>query len=69
MPISDKWASVCCVGEVCRICKSPATHKVEEVIFDDDPNSMRHPLVAYVCCAHFSILMGPATSCFGRSDA
>lgn len=47
-------------GEKCRICKKPASHKLEEVIFDDDPNIARHSYRAYVCCIHFILIMGPA---------
>ncbi len=48
-----------CRGENCR-CSKPAEHKVEEVIFDDDPVQMRHPLTAYMCHQCFKDLMGPA---------
>ena len=34
-----------------------ASHKVEEHIFDDDPNPIRHPLTQYVCCEHFKMIM------------
>lgn len=39
-------------GERCK-CGQPATHKVEEVT--DAP---RHPFTRYLCCKHFSELMG-----------
>lgn len=45
-------ASVCTVGETC-FCGSPASHKVEEVIFHDDPYPMRHPYTSYICDDHF----------------
>ena len=47
-----------CQGEKCY-CGDPASHKVEEVIFHDDPLPGRHPLTAYVCDVHFRRLMGP----------
>lgn len=54
--------SRCCKGETCR-CGQPATHKVEENIFEDDPFPMRHPFTAYVCCECFGRIMGPASRC------
>jgi len=42
---------------MCR-CGNPAVKKVEEHIFDDDPDQMRHPYVAYVCKKHFNEMMG-----------
>jgi len=56
------FVSACCEGERCRICGSPAEHKVEETIFDDDPMPVRHPLTAYICHTHFVTLMGPAAN-------
>jgi len=50
--------SRCCKGEKCRICGALATHKIEEVIFDDDPFPMRHNWVAYVCCEDFAVIFG-----------
>jgi hypothetical protein len=55
--------SECCIGENCRICGRPAAHKVEEVIFDDDPDVHRHPFTAYLCCRHFAAVMGDAVPC------
>lgn len=60
-----KWASLSCVGETCSQCANPATHKVEETIFEDDPHPIRHPLTAYLCCFHFSSVMGPTAPCYG----
>lgn len=48
-----------CVGERCY-CGRAAKHKVEEVIFDDEPDVGRHPLTRYVCHKHFKRIMGPA---------
>ena len=56
------FVSAACNGEVCR-CGLPATHKTCEVIAHDDPNKNRHELCAYVCCAHFLALVGPAAPC------
>lgn len=55
----DYFVSGSCLGEKC-FCRSPAEHKVEETIFLDDPSPVRHPLTAYLCHEHFSMLMGPA---------
>jgi hypothetical protein len=57
------FVSACCEGERCAICGAPATHKLEEAIFHDDPQPQRHPLTAYVCCEHFRAIMGPAAPC------
>lgn len=54
------FVSACCVGELCRVCNDPAKHKIEEVIFPDDPFPQRHPLTAYICHTCFRILVGPA---------
>jgi hypothetical protein len=63
-----------CKGERC-FCGQPATHKVEETIFDDDESAWtsipglsertptRHPFTAYVCCKCFRRIMGPAVFC------
>jgi len=53
------FISACCGGEICQ-CGKFAEHKVEEVIFDDDPNQNRHPFTAYICHDCFAKLMGPA---------
>lgn len=47
------------VGERCSVCGIQATHKVGE----ENTNSHQHNLTAYVCCAHFSRIMGPAAGC------
>jgi hypothetical protein len=44
------------------LCGSPATHKVGEEILHDDPNPVRHNLTAYVCCFHFSRIVGRVCS-------
>lgn len=49
----------CCEGERC-FCGRPAAHKIEETVFADDPQPIRHPLTSYVCHDHFVELMGPA---------
>ena len=61
-------------GGTCR-CGEPASHKVEEVIFDEDPASatsalkrgllgqQRHEFTAYVCCRCFRAIMGDAVAC------
>lgn len=53
------FSSKYCDGERCW-CSNPATHKIEEVVFDDDPVPERHPLTSYVCFEHFRQMMGPA---------
>ena len=55
--------SQCCVGERCGVCRQAATHKVSEVIFDDDPDPHRHPFTSYLCCQHFRLIMGNAAPC------
>lgn len=55
--------SMYCTGEKCGICGRPATHKVCEEVFDDDPDPHRHPLTSYVCCRHFRAIMGNAAPC------
>ena len=55
----QRFVSGCCEGERCR-CGNAAEHKVEEVIFYDDPMPHRHPLTSYICHQHFVELMGPA---------
>jgi hypothetical protein len=57
MNVTNKFISGCCKGEMCTRCKAPAAHKVEEVIFDDDPEQIRHPHVAYLCDFHFNQIM------------
>ncbi len=52
------FVSASCRGEKCQICKAPATHKVGEEIFDDDPNQVRHNLTAYVCCKCLGMIFG-----------
>ena len=54
------WVSVCCKQEMCALCGQPASAKVAEEIFFDDPFLLRHGLSAYVCASHFLQLMGPA---------
>ena len=55
--MSNSFVSGCCKGELCTVCKKPASKKVEEVIFEDDPEQMRHPYTAYLCLAHFNQIM------------
>lgn len=55
---NNGFISSCCEGEKCRVCDKPATKKLEETIFHDDPNPMRHPLTAYVCEEHFTMIVG-----------
>ena len=53
------FVSGCCKGEICSVCGKPATNRLEETIFYDDPNrKMRHPLTAYVCREHFRMIVG-----------
>lgn len=52
------FVSASCQGERCR-CGAPATHKLAEIIFDDDPHPIRHELVAYVCDEHFNEVVRP----------
>jgi len=67
----EHYVSIYCNGEKCRMCKKDASHKVEEVIFDDDTTIQtyagiiieRHPYIAYVCCNCFELIMGGGVSC------
>jgi hypothetical protein len=54
--LDNHQISKACKGEICRICKAEATHKVGEEILFDDPNKIRHNLTAYVCCDHFKMI-------------
>ena len=55
--MTEPWVSACCEGEKC-LCGAPAEFKIEETVFDDDPLPTRHPLTAYVCRKHFTMVMG-----------
>ena len=54
-----------CKGEKCSLCWKDerklveATHKIGEIIFDDDPHRNRHELTQYICDKHFNRIMGP----------
>jgi hypothetical protein len=63
--VRPHFVSASCAGERCR-CGSAATHKLSEVIQHDDPDRVRHELVAYVCCDHFEQVVGPAAPCFEK---
>lgn len=63
--MNTHFISSSCVGERCSLCGAPATHKVGEEIPWDDPNQIRHNFTAYVCCEHFTQIMGKATGCYG----
>lgn len=51
------FVSASCGGERCSLCGSDAAAKIEETIFHDDPQPIRHPLTAYVCADHFKKIM------------
>jgi hypothetical protein len=59
-----------CKGERCSMCNADATHKVEEersATLDRSPGlvgryHVRHPFTAYVCCACFGRIFGPAAA-------
>lgn len=57
--MTERFISKFCEGEECW-CGAPAEHKVEEVVFEDDPLPHRHPYTSYVCHRHFQWIMGPA---------
>ena len=66
----NHFVSMYCNGEKCKICKADATHKLEETIFDDEPNPQingfsmrRHHFTVYVCCNCFRIIMGKGVLC------
>lgn len=50
------FVSGCCIGTKCP-CGKNASHKIEEVVFDDDPLPDRHPLTNYICHDCFSKIM------------
>lgn len=54
----EKFISKHCKGELCTVCKRPATNKLAEVVFSDDPYPIRHELTAYVCSEHFYMIVG-----------
>lgn len=54
----NHFVSKTCIGEPCAVCAFPAAHKVGEEIAHDDPQPVRHNLTAYLCCLHFSAIMG-----------
>lgn len=56
------FISASCAGEFCKICSLPATHKLGEEILPDDPHPERHNLIAYVCCSHYTMVMGPVAA-------
>lgn len=49
---TEEFVSKFCQGEKCY-CGKAAVKKIEEVIFEDDPKSLRHPFTQYVCQEHF----------------
>lgn len=62
------FVSACCEGERCY-CGAPAEHKVEEVMFMDDPHRRsRHPFTMYICHEHFVAIMGPAAEQWRRME-
>jgi hypothetical protein len=56
----SEFVSKYCGDQKCHVegCDDPARHKVEEVVFYDDPFQSRHPLTAYICSKHFRLIMG-----------
>lgn len=62
------FISSSCGGEICSVCDELATHKLGEEIFWDDPNPNRHNLTAYVCCEHFTMILGKYTECWKHND-
>lgn len=57
------FISTSCRSESCRICKTPATHKIGEEVPNGKSLWTGHEFTAYVCCEHFRLLMGPAVFC------
>ena len=51
------FVSAACRGEICTMCREPATHKVGEEQMFDDPSPYSHNMTAYICCRHFGLLM------------
>lgn len=57
------FVSASCAQEFCRVCREPASHKLGEELAFDDPNPSRHNLTSYVCCNHFTMIVGTAAGC------
>lgn len=57
MEEEEYFRPMSCVGEFCY-CGNMAFHKIEEVIFHDDPCQNRHPFTAYLCDDCFKEIMG-----------
>lgn len=71
-PGGEQYRPASSVGERCRLCGADASRKVEEVLFDDDPQPIRHPLTAYLCLGCFAGVMHgsalPGAAASGRED-
>jgi len=63
MKKSEHFVSKSAYGELCSVCNEPATHKLGEEIMWDDPHKERHNLTAYVCCEHWTMILGSFTGC------
>jgi hypothetical protein len=53
-------------SDTCKRCKSelhPISKKVCADFFHHTTGPMRHNLTAYVCCAHFTMIVGTASGC------
>ena len=61
----EHFVSGTCEGEKCFCCGEPAKHKVGEQRAVDTPAEIMqtHGLTTYLCCKHFTLLMGDATPC------
>ena len=68
--MANHFVAKSCQGEKCSVCKAPATHKVgeefpflmpvEEAVPGSEVYTQpRHNFTAYLCCLHFSEVMGP----------
>lgn len=55
--------SLYCKGHVCSVCGKEATHNLTTTKMEDDPLQTTTQLSAYVCCEHYSMIMGKASRC------
>lgn len=61
-------ADPCATEEPCAMCDRQAAHKVAE---DDSRNRglfRRHPLTNYLCCEHFTLVMGSLAARMGCEE-
>ncbi len=55
----------CALEEKCSLCSNQATHKIEEVLPDDE---FRHPFSNYLCCSCFGIVLGNGAKSYCKNN-